>query len=216
MQDGDVFKSEAQRLITDLRLKGWTNGQIAKAVGRDPKMISYAAKGEKPFTNGVPALQKLTQLPGPTADIHVEPPRRTQKAGGLANVRGGLAADLQNGRYVQTKKDMGFMLGELHRAADAGRKVNVSVRFKEMTKKEGDETRKHANVSIYGKGAGDKRGYYAKSLLDRVQKVAGEKGVSEEEALEDIIEGDANDAAEEHYDEEGNGVEQVSMTAYNA
>jgi hypothetical protein len=209
----DIFKSEAQRLITELHMKGWSNGEIAKAMGRDPKMISYAAKGQKPFANGVPALQRLVE--SPTKEVHVEPPRRTQKAGGLANVRGGLAADLQNGRYMQTKKDMGFMMGELRQAADAGRKVNVSVRFKEMTKKEGDETRKHASVSIYGKGAGDKRGYYAKSLLDRVQKVAGEKGVSEEEALGDIIEGDANDAAEEHYDEEGNGVEQVSMTAYN-
>jgi hypothetical protein len=215
MSQDDMFKSEAQRLITELRMNGWSNGQIAKAIGRDPKMISYAAKGEKPFANGVPALQKLTQLPGPAADVQVETPRRTSKAGGLANVRGGLATDLQNGRYVQTKKNMDFMLGELRQAADAGRKVNVSVRFKEMTKKEGDEKRKHASVSIYGRGAGDKRGYYAKSLLERVQKVAGEKGVSEEEALGEIMEGDANDAAEENYDEEGNGVEQFSMTAYD-
>lgn len=47
-----------------------------------------------------------------------------------------------------------------------------------------------------------------------MDKVAKEKGVSEEETLKDILEGDA--AAEEHYDEEGQGVEQFSMTAYDA
>jgi hypothetical protein len=36
-----------------------------------------------------------------------------------------------------------------------------------------------------------------------VDKVAKGKGVSEEAALKDILEGDA--AAEEHYDEEGEG-----------
>jgi len=46
-----------------------------------------------------------------------------------------------------------------------------------------------------------------------VDKVAKEKGVSEEETLKDILEGDA---AEEHYDEEGEGGEQFSMTACDA
>lgn len=209
------FKSEAQRLITELRLNGWTNGQIAKAIGRDPKMISYAYKGEKPFHNGVPALEKLTHLPGPTKDAHVDAQRRTSKAGGLANIRGGLAQDLQGGRFSQTKKNMGFMVGELKAAADAGRKINVSVRFKTMNKIEGDQKRKHANVSVYGKGAGDKKGYYASSLLKRVQKEASERGISEEKALEAILSGDAESAAEEHYEEAAEGAEQYSMTAYD-
>ncbi len=212
--------SDAQDLIRELMQKGWTVKEIANAVGRDSKMINYAARGEKPFANGVDALRQLTQ--SSTKDIRVEAPRRTrsvESGGGLANIRGGLARDLQNGRYVQAtaKKGADFLLSELQSAAAAGRKINASVRFKQMQKREGDEKRRHANVKMYGKGAGDKRGYYASSLLARVRKAAGERGISESQALSDILQGDAEAAAEENYDEEANGgVEQFTMTAYDA
>lgn len=73
-----------------------------------------------------------------------------------------------------------------------------------------EENRGHP---CYGSLLDDRRGSYAKSLVNRVDKVAKEKGVSEEETLKDILEGDA---AEEHYDDEGEGGEQFSMTAYDA
>lgn len=60
----------------------------------------------------------------------------------------------------------------------------------------------------------DWRGSYAKSLVKRVDKGAKAKGVSEEETLKDMLEGDV--AAEKHYDEKGEGGEQFSTIAYDA
>ncbi len=209
-----IFKTEAQALIAQLFEKGWTRIQLARALGRDPKMISYAARGEKPFRNGVEALRRLLLMD--KKDVKVPVARRTSKAGGLANVRGGLIQELKGGRLAQTKQDMDFLLETLAQAASEGRKVNLNVRFDHLTKKEGDQVRHRVTTSVYGRGIGDKRGYYASSLLKRVRSYAGTRGLTEADALNQLLVADATYAAEENYDEQAGEIEQFSMTFYDA
>jgi hypothetical protein len=183
--------TEAQELIASLMSQGMNYADIGKAIGRDASYIRQAmvpnAKGYvKPARPALPALQQLNGLRerGITPEKAIEVPRRASKAGGLANVRGGLIEEKAGGLRVQTKHE-GFLMTQIREAADKGQWVSMRVRFDKVTWGRGNEKEKHANVQMY------KNGYSAKALLDRVEKLAQEKGITPEEALKELLRKDA-------------------------
>jgi hypothetical protein len=173
--------ANARDLINDLIQKGWSVKEIARAVSRDPKLIRNAASGARKFANGIPALERL--VASPTKDIQVEVPRRASRHGGLANVRGGLTYELGGGHYSQSKSTQ-YILDRMKEAATAGRHVDLSIRYSSVTWKHNNEVERHRDIQLY------QHGYRADTLLERVEALAREKGISESEALEQILHDD--------------------------
>jgi len=183
--------TEAQELIASLMASGMNYADIGKAIGRNASYVRQAmvpnGKGYvKPARPAIPALQQLNGMVqrGERPEKAIEVPRRASKAGGLANVRGGLIEEKLGGLRVQTKHE-GFLLNQIREAADKGQWISMRMRFDKITWGRGNEKEKHGNVNMY------KNGYSAKALLDRVEKLAEEKGITPEEALKEILRKDA-------------------------
>lgn len=74
----------AVELLHDLQAQGWTQARIARALGRDSRLLRFVLKGLKPGRNLIPALRQLSL----TGELHDPIPRRRTKQGRVARVRG--------------------------------------------------------------------------------------------------------------------------------
>lgn len=115
--------SESRDLIRALQERGYSQRQIARAIGRNDSLISQIARGKKPGGNLTDSLRELARRPGVSAaPVAASPPRRTTRTGELARVRGGLPAVP---RITGTPADAGSTAG-IAQNAD-GRTVAWSV-----------------------------------------------------------------------------------------
>lgn len=75
--------NRAQDLVRTLLAEGWSQAEIARRIGRDPRLVRFVLKGLKPGTNLVEALTQLER------GEEVTPPRRRHdRKGRTAKVRG--------------------------------------------------------------------------------------------------------------------------------
>lgn len=75
----------AQQYLRDLHYaQGLSYAEIARRLGRSPRLLFFVASGQKPGRNLVPALRELAV----TGQITAEPERRTTTSGQPARVRG--------------------------------------------------------------------------------------------------------------------------------
>ena len=51
--------NRAQDLVRTLLAEGWSQAEIARRIGRDPRLVRFVLKGLKPGTNLVEALTQL-------------------------------------------------------------------------------------------------------------------------------------------------------------
>lgn len=176
--------TDAQQLIAQLSSYGLSYADIGRAIGRDRSLIRQAANGIKPIHNAVPALRQLTELGGRLPEQPIEVGRRTSKAGGLANVRGGLRFEKDGGAHVQTKSE-GYLLEQVRQAAEAKQWVQIQVQYSTVTWKTDDQKERHARINLYSKG------YSAEALLARIEQLAAEKNISDEKALKELLRQDS-------------------------
>lgn len=176
--------TDAQQLIAQLSSYGLNYADIGRAIGRDRSLIRQAANGVKPIHNAVPALRQLADLGGRVPEQPIEVGRRTSKVGGLANVRGGLRFEKDGGAHVQTKSE-GYLLDQVRPAAEAKQWLQVQVRYSTVTWKSDGQKQRHARVNLYAKG------YSAEALLARIEQLAEEKNISNEEALKELLRQDS-------------------------
>lgn len=172
-----------QELIATLRAGGYNNAQIARALGRDSRVISQITKGEKPYKNLTPALERLVQTKGGAPLPSVNAPRRTTAAGKVARTRA-KPQELTGGRAVPLTGGRKTILKEINRAKGENRRIKVSVKVS-RAKFYGKSWEKNPPpIQLYQKG-----GYSAEKFQGRVDNlVAG--GMTPEKALEEVIKGD--------------------------
>lgn len=171
-----------QELIATLRANGYNNSQIAKALGRDSRVISQITKGEKPYKNLTPALERLAGTrSGPLPSVNA--PRRTTAAGKVARTRA-KPQELTGGRAVPLTGGRKTILKEINRAKGENRRIKVSVKVS-RAKFYGKPWEKNPPpIQLYKKG-----GYSAEKFQGRIDNlVAG--GMTPEKALTEVIKGD--------------------------
>jgi hypothetical protein len=87
--------SNADR-IRALEARGWTQRQIAQAIGRSPSYVSRVARGKTPGRLITEAVGKLGRAPGRRGTVpNVEAPRRLRATGETARVRGTMRRGLE-------------------------------------------------------------------------------------------------------------------------
>ena len=74
--------NRAQDLLRTLLAEGWSQAEIARRIGRDPRLVRFVLKGLKPGTNLVSALTQLAR-----GEDVTPPPRRCDRKGRAAKVR---------------------------------------------------------------------------------------------------------------------------------
>ena len=74
--------NRAQDLLRTLLAEGWSQAEIARRIGRDPRLVRFVLKGLKPGTNLVSALTQLAR-----GEDVTPPPRRRDRKGRAAKVR---------------------------------------------------------------------------------------------------------------------------------
>lgn len=120
----------SQEVLAELVAGGMSKAEVARAVGRDSSVMSQIERGAKPYANLEPTLRALrAQQQGRAVPIP-EAPRRTNKAGQAAKVRG--KTQFAGGRVVRVKRQAvasgaSSILRRLRQAAAAGMKVAFTV-----------------------------------------------------------------------------------------
>ena len=112
--------NRAQDLLRTLLAEGWSQAEIARRIGRDPRLVRFVLKGLKPGTNLVEALTQLAR-----GEDVTPPPRRRDRKGRAAKVRS------KRGRPSHRPSDIGGeppVLGEIahHNLTPNRRKSNGS------------------------------------------------------------------------------------------
>lgn len=164
----------AAELIAGLRVQGWNNAQIGRALGIDSSLVRQAynpspGQKQKPLTKYVPALQQLQgQKPG--AKPAALPARRTTKSGTTAKVRQGIKnVTTKRGRQeftARAKKGPKTLRKAIEKAAKQGKKVGADVNFKKGKAKSPDDKAVRArDISNAWLSTGT---HDAKSLLNRI------------------------------------------------
>lgn len=175
-----------QEIIAGLRAGGYSNAQIANALGRTPRVVSQIVRGEKPYNNLTPALETLSRTGSgqPLQKVSAqEAPRRTTASGAAAKTRA-KPQDLEGGRSIPATGGRKTIVKELQRAKQEGRKVKISVKLS-RAKFYGKPWEKNPPpINLY-----KRNGYSADRLMERIDNlVAG--GSTPEKALETIVKGD--------------------------
>lgn len=85
MTDTNAEEPSAQQYLRDLHYgQGLSYAEIARRLGRSPRLLFFVAGGQKPGRNLLPALRELSL----TGQVTAEPERRTTTSGRPARVRG--------------------------------------------------------------------------------------------------------------------------------
>jgi hypothetical protein len=120
----------SQEVLAQLLADGMTKAEVARAVGRDSSVMTQIQRGSKPYANLEPTLTAIRDQRQGRAVPIPQAPRRTNKAGAPAKVRG--KTNLAGGRVVRVKKQAAAsgarsILARLRQAAAHGLKVAFTV-----------------------------------------------------------------------------------------
>jgi hypothetical protein len=123
-----------QARVEALRAKGWTNASIGRALGRDHSLIRQVGAGTKPganLTQGLARLERRKSVPARGATVKPAPaPRRARSTGGPAAVRQSAPIFPSGVQVAEVRSRRTSTIARaIRRAADAGRKVSLTLTF---------------------------------------------------------------------------------------